>query len=262
MYMYIFIFIYLILLSDDLGIMWFSISSFRSPGKVCTISLKIRGGVVTSLPLSRSMIVLARVSDFAHLIGACRPRASLADSALSEKVRTYRKGIFVNCKALLSKAEIFDELEKMVFGTRIAPSGVFSLLWSSFLAYLEELGETECAKLLVAHYLQSSGGLWEASWRHSPLRILAGTASGSQAQESWHFNRLIPGVSGLKQALPGFISDLTSFAGCRADQWAKHSGKLYNVPGSQWDSELWQGLSVACASKQFFCNFFWFAKAP
>ena len=43
MYMYIFIFIYLILLSDDLGIMWFSISSFRSPGKVCTISLKIRG---------------------------------------------------------------------------------------------------------------------------------------------------------------------------------------------------------------------------
>ena len=216
-----------------------------------------------SLPPTRHIIVLPRVSDFAHLTGACRPRASLADSLLSEKVRTYRKGIFVNCKACLSNAKIFDELEKMVFGTRIAPSGVFSLLWSSFLAYLEELGEMECANLLVTHYLQSSEGLWEASWRHSPLRILAGTASGSQAQESWHFNRLIPGVSGLKQALPGFITDLTSFAGCRADQLALHSGKLYNVPGSQWDSDLWEGLPVACASKQFFCRcIFYVKKAP
>ena len=75
-----------------------------------------------------------------------------------------------------------------------------------------------------------------------------------QAQESWHFNRFIPGVSGLKQASPGFISDLTSFAGYRSSvglaQW-----QVINVPGSQWDSELWEGLPAACTSKQFFCRY-------
>lgn len=180
------------------------------------------------------------MSDFAHLIGANRPRASALHD--SEKTRTYRKGVFQNLKAALKNPTAFPDLERMVYGCRVAPAGVFSLLWTVCLAWLEANNEVDAAALLKAHYLEKTAdGLWEASWRHAPTRILPGTASGSQAQEAWHMSRLIPGVSGLKQPLPDFIADLRSFVGCRADQLAKQTN-LYQVPGLQWDPELWAGV--------------------
>lgn len=131
----------------------------------------------------------------------------------------------------------------MVYGSRVSPAGIFSLLWSACLTWLESKGEIDCVHLLKTYYLECVNGLWDASWRHSPTRILPGSASGSQAQESWHVHRLIPGVSGLKQPLADFVTDLRSFVGSRADQLAKQTS-LYQVPGSQWDPELWTGVAV------------------
>ena len=74
------------------------------------------------------------------------------------------------------------------------------------------------------------GDLTSADWWAGLPRLQPGSASGSQAQESWHRHKLKKHISAMHQHLPAFFASLSSFTQSRDRQLLICGGSLPDIP--------------------------------
>ena len=208
-------------------------------------------------------------SDYAHVVGAVRPRAGGARDSSADTVTVWRSGVFKNAQQWLCDKDWLPLLQAAFPATRVLPEALFSLVWSQIFRELREAGEDTCAENLRKHYFchEASSEMRSATWRIAPDRLQPGSGSGSQSQESWHHHRLKAAVPHLRLDAADFVqaggascrSDhcvfrnyflvflclshtvapcgqaLEGLLASRAQQLEEHPEPLYDVPGLQWD---------------------------
>ncbi|CAE7545090.1 mak16-a [Symbiodinium natans] len=160
-----------------------------------------------------------RVADFAHVIGACKRPARRAVRSWEKsdaQVNTWRSGLF----AVMKKRAQRDPPERAAvqalqrhYLTPCSPReandrfGVQS--WP---------GQTSHKNLLLA------------DWWHGAERLQPGSASGTQAQESWHVHKLKKRLGRLHQPIDALVSALQSFMQSRLKDLQARGGVLPDVP--------------------------------
>ena len=179
-----------------------------------------------------------RVTDWAHFLGACsRPKKSF--DAPCERIAAYRAGVIATMKKHLSTfgQKLVPLIERAIFCLRSLPTALLFILHTVTHVLLQTLlaqqpSERPAAKAFRKHYLsllseeeaKSAYGLanwpggpdlfYTADWWCGIQRIQPGSASGTQAQESWHGQKLKK-YMGLRQSLPVLVQSLSSFASSR-----------------------------------------------
>ena len=192
-----------------------------------------------------------RVTDWAHFLGACsRPKKSF--DAPCERIAAYRAGVIATMKKHLSTfgQKLVPLIERAIFCFRSLPTAllfhtVIHVLLQTLLA--QQPSERPAAKAFRKHYLsllseeeaKSAYGLanwpggpdmfYTADWWCGIQRIQPGSASGTQAQESWHGQKLKK-YMGLRQSLPVFVQSLSSFASSRLQNLRASNTSLTDVP--------------------------------
>eukprot|EP00439_Symbiodinium_sp_Y106_P016405 s1248_g2.t1 len=165
-----------------------------------------------------------RVADFAHVIGACkRGSRQKADRPKDERMAAWRSGLFSVAKKHLRKKQLLPLIQNVVHLLRSLPTAllfhsVSTLLFDTLLA--QEPREEKVVQRLQRFYfnkvsaqdakrlygLQSWRGspdyIWEAPWWAGPQRLQPGSASGTQAQESWHRHKLKKFLGNLRTSIP------------------------------------------------------------
>ena len=96
--------------------------------------------------------------------------------------------------------------------------------WHHLFQHFIALGEETCVSALVRHYFHKlpaaearadwgveswigdQDSVYYAYWWAGVERLQPGSASGSQAQESWHGNVLKPSIGNLHRPMPDFTA--------------------------------------------------------
>ena len=157
-----------------------------------------------------------RVADFAHFIGACvRPKQ---EPSPDETVQAYRAGFSGTVKRNLHDQTWREYLVSWVHVLRSCPSALlFHTIVHHIFSYMLSSNppESACVDAMKRHYFTSvpasrfhlpddEGHLICADWWSGVARLQPGSASGSQAQESWHRHKLKAYISNMRQQLPPF----------------------------------------------------------
>lgn len=140
----------------------------------------------------------------------------------------------------------------------------FSVVWHFVFQLLTSEDERKCVKVLLQHYfvklpaacarethqLLGWGGEedWAicADWWCGPGRLQPGSASGSQAQESWHKNRLKAALTSLYMPVDALVERLKLFSAARYTKLCHQTGKLPDVPTEPFpDKYLLDGVGLA-----------------
>ena len=197
-----------------------------------------------------------------------------------ERIKTFRTGAFATVKSHLTQSglKLLPLVERAFFCLRCVPT---ALLFHSITALLlqtlvsQQPPEEKAAKALQRHYFvkhsrqqaQAAFGAFDwpgepttfytAEWWCGLQRIQPGSASGTQAQESWHRWKLKKYL-GLRSSLQSFASSLASFTKSRLMDLRAAGSCLPDMPAEPfpdkmvlWDSDAMtrQGRSSA---EQFF----------
>ncbi|CAE7204585.1 mak16-a, partial [Symbiodinium pilosum] len=92
-----------------------------------------------------------------------------------------------------------------------------------------------------------AGYIWEATWWAGPERLQPGSASGTQAQESWRRRKLKKYLGNLRASIPVLTRQLQAFASYTLSQLRLKDGTLPDVPAEpfpdKWVLESSQALT-------------------
>ena len=194
-----------------------------------------------------------RLADWAHVTGACaRPKIKQTAGEADGRLAAYRQGIFATVKNHLSKAgqKLLPVVERAFYCLRSVPTAllfhtVAHVLLETLIAQAPP--ERKAATALKKHYLQSCPKeeacsryelsdwvghpqpLLLADWWCGFQRIQPGSASGMQAQESWHRHKLKK-YMGLRTALPNFAQSLAEFTSSRRQNLRAQGSPLPDIP--------------------------------
>ena len=174
-----------------------------------------------------------RVADWAH-----RSKHRKQDHPVSERIAAYRAGVFATMKKHLSPAgqALVPLIERALHCMRSLPTAllfhtVADLLLRTLVA--QQPSEKKAADMLKQHYLAKvpaaraqaefsinewpgdASFLFAADWWAGRQRLQPASASGTQAQESWHKNKLKNDFKNLDSSLPSFASLLEQFSQSR-----------------------------------------------
>lgn len=174
-----------------------------------------------------------RVADWAH-----RSKHRKQDHPVSERIAAYRAGVFATMKKHLSPAgqALVPLIERALHCMRSLPTAllfhtVADLLLRTLVA--QQPSEKKAADMLKQHYLAKvpaaraqaefsinewpgdASFLFAADWWAGRQRLQPASASGTQAQESWHKNKLKNYFKNLDSSLPSFASLLEQFSQSR-----------------------------------------------
>ena len=188
-----------------------------------------------------------RAGDFAHLVGATA-RTSKARPTSCDTVLAWRKGVAHTARENLDNKELARFVMGWVYATRCIPTAqVFHTCWSSVFQTLSRLGETRCVLALQRHYFRAItaahadavygmrswlGGatVWIADWWAGVQHLQPGSASGTQAQESWHRHKLKKFVRTMRLTIGDFLARLERFSVSQSKQLALSTAKFPDVP--------------------------------
>ena len=187
----------------------------------------------------RSVFINAsRVADWAHVIGACnRPKASKHLALGDERIKIFRSGAFATMQNNFTRAgqKLLPLVKRAFFCLRSVPTAmIFHCIAALLLQTLvsQQPPEEKAAKALQRHYLVKHGRqqaqanfkvedwpgeqntFYTAEWWCGLQRIQPGSASGTQAQESWHRWKLKKYL-GLRSDLSSFSKNLADFTKSR-----------------------------------------------
>ena len=187
----------------------------------------------------RSVFINAsRVADWAHVIGACnRPKASKHLALGDERIKIFRSGAFATMQNNFTRAgqKLLPLVKRAFFCLRSVPTAmIFHSIAALLLQTLvsQQPPEEKAAKALQRHYLVKHGRqqaqanfkvedwpgeqntFYTAEWWCGLQRIQPGSASGTQAQESWHRWKLKKYL-GLRSDLSSFSKNLADFTKSR-----------------------------------------------
>ena len=195
----------------------------------------------------------SRITDWAHLIGACnRPKVVKALVPSDEKIKVFRTGCFATAKNNLSQTgqKFLPLIKRAFFCLRSVPT---ALLFHSIAAVLfqtlsaQQPPEEKAAKALQRHYFvkhshqqaQAAFGVldwsgqpnqfYTAEWWCGLQRIQPGSASGTQAQESWQRWKLKKYL-GLRSSLSTFAQSLADFTKSRLADLRGQGSCLPDMP--------------------------------
>ncbi|CAK9113626.1 Carbam_trans_N domain-containing protein [Durusdinium trenchii] len=191
-----------------------------------------------------------RVADWAHLIGACA--RSKTHVTKEEGALAWRAGIFSTVEKDLSPfgKRLLPLVKRTIFCLRSVPTAIIfhtitDLLFRTLLA--QEPPERKAVSKMQRFYfakvpaaaarirfeLKGWPGdpsfLFSADWWCGIQRIQPGSASGIQAQESWHKRKLKAYLS-LRSDLPTFCKSLEGFTRSRLHELRAHDCPLPDVP--------------------------------
>ena len=216
-----------------------------------------------------------RVADlFAHFIGACtRPRVPASPD---ETVQTYRTGFPQAMQKRALDLSWPPYLVSWVYVLRSCPSPLLfhtavERLVESLLA--SDPPETDCVQALRQYYLTVVPGrkyhirqlesLISADWWCGLARLQPGSASGTQAQETWHRHKLKKYISNMRQSVPAFVSSLELFSKSRLQQLQLQYPVLPDIPVEpfpdkfvMFDSHSLTGLGRSSAGQYHRCSAF------
>ena len=180
-----------------------------------------------------------RVADFAHFMGACvRPRQPPAED---DTIRAYRAGFPETMKKHAVDQTWVPYLVSWVRVLRTCPSALlFHAIVERLLECMVEAQEHACADAFRQHYLTSVAAadfdvrghdnVTLADWWCGVARLQPGSASGTQAQESWHRWKLKAHIKHLRQDVPTFVASLQSFTSSRLQQLKLQGPELPDTP--------------------------------
>ena len=235
----------------------------------------------------RSMFANAcRVADWAHVIGACtRPKQKVTKDAHDERVNVYHSGVFNTVKKKLSPAgqKLLPLVERAFHCMRSLPTALlFHTCAQMLLATLtaQDPPEGNAANALEKHYFvrldaEDARSQFDLEdWPGDPTRILIaewwcgiqrlqpGSASGTQAQESWHRHKLKKYL-GLRTALPTFVESLDNFAKSRLADLQSQGSCLPDMPQEPFPDKtvMWDSAALTqegrSSADQFYRNRAW-----
>lgn len=180
-----------------------------------------------------------RVADFVHFIGAClRQKRQQVDD---ETIQVYRAGFPQTIRKHAVDKSWAPYLVSWVHVLRAFPSALlFHGIVERLLESLVAAGEGSCATAFRQHYLtrasavafnvRGNDDLTVADWWAGLRRLQPGSASGTQAQESWHRHALKKYIVDLRQDVGSFVASLSSFTSSRLQQLKLQSPLLPDVP--------------------------------
>lgn len=183
----------------------------------------------------------ARVSDFAHVIGATRPSSN------------HRSGLLSLAKNNLSRAgqRLMPLIEHTIHLLRVAPTALIfhtlaSLLFDTLLSqgpperiavqklqstyFLKIDAATACQQYQVLSWAGDADYLWIAAWWCGLQRLQPGSGSGTQPQESWHRHQLKNFCGSLRTSIPTLAKNLEKFTKCILEQLKMQGPTLPDVP--------------------------------
>lgn len=182
-----------------------------------------------------------RIADWAHVIGACqraKPATAGLNPVLEARFIAYRSGVLATAKKNLSsagKATLLAVLERTLYCLRSVPTALIfqvlaDLFFRTFLA--QSPPERKLVNMLQRWYFVKwsaadarrrfqieewpgdPGHIFVADWWCGIERTQPGSASGTQAQESWHRHKLKNYV-GIRSSLPTLVQNLGQFTKSR-----------------------------------------------
>eukprot|EP00434_Breviolum_minutum_P028258 symbB.v1.2.024998.t1/scaffold2404.1/size80018/2 len=191
-----------------------------------------------------------RVSDYAHVIGACRPGKQ---KCKHQNVANHRSGLFpmVSHHLTVAGKPLLPLIENCVHCLRCVPTALIfhsiaSLLFDTLLAQnppehavVEKLQKTYFVKVPAAEarrqfqvvsWLGDPAFLWSASWWAGVQRTQPGSASGTQPQEAWHKHRLKAHIAVMRSSIPMFVENLNQFTKSTLQQLEQQGGTLPDIP--------------------------------
>ena len=209
-----------------------------------------------------------RVADWAHVSGVCaRPKAKAAASR-DERFMAYRAGMFATMKKALSRPgqRLLPLIERAFHTLRVLPTALlFHTLTHVLLETLQaqEPSEQAAARSFKRFYINPcdadtaktrySVRTWEghpsplhlADWWCGLQRVQPGSASGTQAQESWHRHKL-KSYMGLRTSLATFGKTLGNFTSSRLKNLRASGDPLPDVPREPFPDKavLWDAESL------------------
>ena len=194
-----------------------------------------------------------RVADWAHVIGACsRSKGSKDDGSSSDRIKAYRAGVFSTMKKHLSASgqKLLPLIERAFFCMRCLPTALlFHVVAHSLINMLvvQQPSEKKAADILLRYYFvklpadkahetfgvrQWPGDaryLITADWWTGLQRVQPGSASGTQAQESWHKHKL-KAYLGLRSNVLALAKAMETFSQSRLADLQATSPLLPDVP--------------------------------
>ena len=194
-----------------------------------------------------------RVADWAHVTGACvRPQKHLAAVDPRGRLAAYRAGIFKTMKSALTTPgqSLLPLIERAFYCLRTVPTALlFHAIARSLVDTLlaQQPPERKAARLLMQHYFERCDPAlaqtrfdiisWQdypaplvtADWWCGVQRVQPGSASGTQAQESWHRHKL-KAYLGLRTSISTFVDNLAKFAQSRLLNLKAEDSPLPDVP--------------------------------
>ena len=192
-----------------------------------------------------------RVADWAHVIGACtRPKTQPASK--SDRINAFRSGAWATMKKRLTLAgqKLLPLIQRAFHCLRSVPTALLFHTISEILLQIllsQEPPEEKAAKALESYYFVSLTPAEAQShfdilnWPGNPNRFLIadwwaglqrlqpGSASGTQAQESWHRHKLKKYL-GLKQGVKAFVENLQAFTMSRLADLQSQGSSLPDMP--------------------------------
>ena len=223
-----------------------------------------------------------RVADWAHLIGACA--RSKTHVTKEEGALAWRAGIFSTVEKDLSPfgKRLLPLVKRTIFCLRSVPTAIIfhtitDLLFRTLLA--QEPPERKAVSKMQRFYfakvpaaaarirfeLKGWPGdpsfLFSADWWCGIQRIQPGSASGIQAQESWHKRKLKAYLS-LRSDLPTFCKSLEGFTRSRLHELRAHDCPLPDVPREPFPDKtvLHDSVKLTAAGRTF-AHQFWRTKS-
>eukprot|EP00438_Fugacium_kawagutii_P010969 Skav217175 [mRNA] locus=scaffold5232:11304:13991:+ [translate_table: standard] len=192
-----------------------------------------------------------RVAGWAHVIGACT--RSKMKPATTDRIAAYRAGALSTMKKHLSAPgqKLVPLIERTMFCMRSLPTALlFHSVASLMLDTLEAQvpSEKKAADMFQQYYLvkmspadahsqfgidlppEASPFVLSADWWAGLQRLQPGSASGTQAQESWHRHKL-KAYLGLRSNLDSFGASLGKFTQSRLADLLTSETMLPDVPG-------------------------------
>ncbi|CAE7324102.1 unnamed protein product [Symbiodinium sp. CCMP2592] len=222
-----------------------------------------------------------KVGDFAHLVGACARRTRTAGSSADQTAAAWRKGIFstLNKTLTASGKKLLPLIRHTVYVLRSVPTLLlFHKISSLLFAALEvqEPSEKKAVAAMQKHYftklgraqapadLDFSGAfMWCADWWTGLQRSQPGSASGTQAQESWRRHKLKKAMGKLRNSLDTVVQKLNNFTQVRLEQLQAKAAPLPDVPQEPfpdrfvlWDSTALTAEGRSSASQYHRCRAF------
>ena len=203
-----------------------------------------------------------RCGDWSHFTGATVQRKKLqpmlpATRPGEKLVNAWRVGVYATIRKRCSSGVRADEtvefLKPIFEVSRVAPTLLlFHTIWHHAFQALNSRGEAACASALERCYFfkvaaseaRSVWGMesWHgteqwvhcAAWWSGCQRLQPGSASGTQAQESWHRHVLKAYMGSLRLTMPEFIDRLSEFCEARLAQQHANHRKFVDYPAEPW----------------------------